>query len=169
MQSSILLRSQEIQERIKQLSHQIDEYYRERNFTAIVVYNGALFFAADLLKGCSSLCEIIGVHASSYYGGFEAAGDVTFTGILDVKDKHILIIDDVYDTGNTLYALSNELYDKGASTVEICVLLTKEVIKNKVVDVLFNGFTIPNKFVFGYGLDIKNKYRNLKDILVYEQ
>ena len=168
MQSSILLRSQEIQERIKQLSQQIDNFYKERNFTVIVVYNGALFFAADLLKECTSNCEIVGVQASSYHGGFESVSPVSFTGSLDVSNKHILIVDDIYDTGNTLYALSNELYDKGAITVEICVLLTKDVIKNRNVDILFNGFTIPNKFVFGYGLDIKNKYRNLKDILVYE-
>lgn len=168
MKSSIILHSSQIQERIKQLAHDVDEYYKNRKFTAIIVYNGALFFAADLLKECKSSCDIVGVQASSYHGGFETTGNVNFTGMPDVRDKHILIIDDIYDTGNTLYALTQELYNQGAMTVEICVLLTKDVEKKHSLDILFNGFNIPNKFVYGYGLDINNNFRNLKDILVYE-
>jgi len=167
MTSSVLLSNNQIQESVKAIAKQVEAFYKDRKWTAVIVYNGAVFFAADLLKEIDSDFKIAGVQASSYKGGFNS-GELSLTGNIDCKDQHILIIDDIYDTGKTLSAISREFYSKGALTVECCVLLTKDCKKDVPIDVMFSCFTVPNKFLFGYGLDINNKFRNLKDIFVYE-
>jgi hypoxanthine phosphoribosyltransferase len=162
------------QERIAQvvstLASQIEYYYREREreLVIIVVYNGAMFFASDLLKQVNLHCEIVGVQASSYYGNTSSSGSVACKNNIDVNNKHVLIIDDIYDTGLTLNEICKDLLDKGAITVEMCVLLNKQIKKTVDLDVLFVGINIPNIFVYGYGLDVNNRFRNLNYIAVYE-
>ena len=162
------LTSTQISDRVIELAKEIEEYYKDRELTVIVVYNGAMFFAADLLRGIKANCEIVGMLASSYQGNTVSCGRVDFINNLDVDNKHVLIVDDIYDTGHTLHALSNDLRERGALTVEMCVLLNKEIEKKFNLDVLFIGFNIPDKFVYGYGLDIKNKFRNLTFIATNE-
>ncbi len=164
---NILYTESEIQENIKNLAIQIEDYYKDRDWIALIVYNGAIFFATDLLRNINGNYKVAGIQVSSYKGGF-TSGELNITGDIDCKDKHVLIIDDIYDTGKTLHALSNHLRDKGATTVECCVLLNKDIPKSYPVDVLFKCFTVPNKFVYGYGLDVNNRFRNLKHIAVYE-
>jgi len=166
MMSEILFTQQQIQNRVNELAFQIESFYKaeESNLVVIVVYNGAMFFAADLLKQVKLNCCITGVQASSYKGGMKSTGRVEFINNINVKDKHVLIVDDIYDTGNTLYTLSNDMRESGALTVEVCVLLTKQIPKTHAVDVLFSGFDILNMFVYGYGLDINDRFRNLEYI-----
>lgn len=171
MTSQVLFTRDEIQEKVTQIASQIEDYYQDRyqDLVIIVVYNGAMFFAADLLKQVKLNCEIIGVQASSYNGGLESTLKVDILSKMpSVTNKHILIIDDIYDTGITLNSLSKSLRDDGALTVEICVLLNKKIQKTVNLDILFWGFEVPNKFVFGYGLDINNRFRNLDYIAQHE-
>ena len=164
---NILYTESEIQQNIKTLAKRIEDYYQDRDWVALIVYNGAVFFAADLLREIEGSYKISGVQVSSYNGGF-VSEDLKITGDVQCEGKHVLIIDDIYDTGKTLHLLSQHLRDKGAVTVECCVLLNKDIPKQYPVDVLFKCFTVPNKFVYGYGLDIKNRFRNLKHIAAYE-
>ena len=167
MENKILLTKEQIQTQIVCTAKRIEEFYKDRQWIAVIVYNGAVFFAADLLRQIDSNFKITGVQVSSYNGGFKS-GELSIAGNIDCADKHILIIDDIYDTGKTLNALAQEFRDRGALTVECCVLLNKDIEKPYPIDVLFSCFTVPNKFVYGYGLDINNKYRNLDYIATYE-
>lgn len=167
MKNNILINSIDLQQRITQLAQDIELFYKDRDWVAVVVYNGAMFFASDLLKQIQGNFKIVGVQASSYKGGYKS-GQININNTVDCKDRHVLIIDDIYDTGKTMYTLTQEFLEKGAITVEHCVLLTKDVIKDQPLDVLFSGFDIPNKFVFGYGLDINDRYRNQQYIAVHE-
>ena len=167
MEHEILLSKEQIQIRLSQLAVQIREYYTDKPWIAVIVYNGAVFFAADLLRQVDGEFKISGIQASSYNGGLES-GTLSISGKVDCAGHHVLIIDDIYDTGTTLHALTEHFFESGALSVECCVLLSKEARKIKPIEIKFSAFSIQDKFVYGYGLDVENRFRNLEHIAVYK-
>jgi len=164
----ILLTQAQIRARVRQLGTSITRRYRGKSPLFLGVMNGALFFLADLLRAVDLDSEITCVRLASYSGterthklrGLEAMGD-------SFKDRHVIIVDDVFDTGHTLAAVIQRLRELGAADVKVCVLLQKK--KGQVpVKVDWIGFKIPDEFVVGYGLDYNGRYRGLKQIRVLE-
>lgn len=166
----ILLTQAQIRVRVRQLGQSITRHYRGQRPIFLGVMNGALFFLADLLRAVDLDTEISCVRLASYAGtrstgklrGLEAMGD-------SFKGRHVLIVDDILDTGRTLSALAARLKKLGAADVKICVLLEKKRRHEVAVRADWTGFTIEDKFVVGYGLDYNGRYRGLKQIWVLEK
>jgi hypoxanthine phosphoribosyltransferase len=169
MQPGRLLISQaRIHARVRQLGRAITKHYAGERPLFLGIMNGALFFLADLLRAVELDSEISCVRLASYAGtkstgqlrGLEAMGE-SFRG------RHVVIVDDIFDTGNTLTAVVARLRELGAADVKICVLLHKKKAQIPVrID--WVGFKIPDEFVVGYGLDYNGRYRGLKQIRVLE-
>lgn len=138
--------------------HIANEYTNDDTITVVVILTGALLFAADLIRYIDKKVDVKCIQCSSYFGGTKSSGSVIIGEIGNIKDKNILLIDDILDTGLTITHTKELLYNKGAKKVKTCVLLDKQVSDIKAD---FTGFNIPNKFVVGYGLDYQGHYRNL--------
>jgi hypoxanthine phosphoribosyltransferase len=130
-----------------------------------VVLNGAFMFAADLLKSFSSSCDISFIKLSSYQG-MNSSGkvEVTMNLSIDVENRHVIIVEDIVDTGLTIQELKEQLSKLNPASVEVCTLLFKPEAFKGVEKPKFQGFVISNKFVLGYGLDYDERGRNLKDL-----
>jgi len=135
----------------------------ERVLVAEDLIQHAFVFAADLFRRLPVKLDIECMKVSSYHGGTESSGEVTFldTEPPDVKGKQVLLVDDILDTGRTLDAVVRELNRGGAISVKTCVLLAKEKQRAVEMEADYVGFTIGDEFVVGYGLDYNEKYRNL--------
>jgi hypoxanthine phosphoribosyltransferase len=161
----ILLTQAQIRARVRQLGGSITRHYRGKRPLFLGVMNGALFFLADLLRAVDLDTEISCVRLASYAGasntgklrGLDALGK-------SMADRHILIVDDILDTGRTLSALSARLKKLGAADVKICVLLEKKRHHEIPVRADWTGFKIEDQFVVGYGLDYNGRYRSLKQV-----
>ena len=130
----------------------------------IAVLNGSLIFAADLLRRIPLPLKLDCLSVASYHGGTESTGVVTFDQISlpDVTGRHVLIMDDILDTGRTLHAIRHKLLtETQPQSVRICVLLQKQVQRAEELEADYVGFEIANEFVVGYGLDYQERYRNL--------
>jgi hypoxanthine phosphoribosyltransferase len=160
----ILFHEQTILSRLDELAREITEVYRGQELTVIAVLNGSLIFAADLLRRIPLPLQLDCLSVASYHGGTESTGVVTFDRLSmpEVKDRHVLVIDDILDSGRTLHAvcarLRTELQPK---SVRVCVLLSKRCARAEELQADFIGFEIENEFVVGYGLDYAEHYRNL--------
>jgi hypoxanthine phosphoribosyltransferase len=161
-----------IHARIRDLGKSITRDYCRRlpageRLLVVGVMNGALFFLADLLREINFDTEISCVCLASY-AGTQSSGEVRGLGVLDdsVAGRHILIIDDILDTGRTLSALVARLKKLGAAEVKICVLLEKRRRHEMSVAADWIGFKIADEFVVGYGLDYEGRYRDLKQVRV---
>ena len=163
----IIVSSDQIQERVKTLAGDIQrEIIADEEWVVLILLKGALFFATDLCMYLPENIQIECVRVSSYKGGLKSSGEVDFGVFPEVAGKSILVIDDILDTGLTLEQVTMALMKKGASQVKTCVLLTKENTQIRDVKADYTGFTIPNEFVVGYGLDYQDKLRNLPHIAV---
>lgn len=156
-----------IQQRIEELAGFITNDYADRNPIFIGVLNGSFLFIADLVKHLSFPCEITFTKLASYYGGTATSGkireDIDLT--VDIKDRDIIIVEDIVDTGNTLHYLVEKLYVKRPASIRVCALLLKPLsIEISVEELEYVGFQIESDFVVGYGLDYKEQGRNLLDI-----
>ena len=129
----------------------------------VILLKGALVFAADLLRRIPRELSIECLNVASYHGGLESSGQVDFLdrNFPEVKGQHILVLDDILDTGRTLAAVSKRLLEEGATAVHTGVLLAKDKPRAAAVQADYIGFEIGDEFVVGYGLDYKGKYRNL--------
>jgi len=163
-----LLTQAQIRARVRQLGRSITRHYQGKRPLFLGIMNGALCFLADLLRAVDLDSEVSCVRLASYVGakstgklrGLEAMGD-SFQG------RHVLIVDDIFDTGHTLAGVIQRLRELGAAEVKVCVLLQKK--KGQIpVQVDWVGFKIPDAFVVGYGLDYNGRYRGLKQIRVLE-
>ncbi|QDQ41951.1 hypoxanthine phosphoribosyltransferase [Methylacidiphilum kamchatkense] len=162
----VLLSEEKIQKRILELSSEIREAYRKRPFMILGLLNGSLFFVADLLKNLPLRTEVEFLQLKSYTGTV-STGRIQGLEWIDKKKfeaKNILVIDDILDSGQTLSAVKEKLYDSGALNVEFCVLLKKLKKEQKPIQPKWVGFEIPDVFVVGYGLDFEGMYRGLKSI-----
>ena len=160
----ILFHEQTILKRLDTMAAQITEDYRGQKLTVIAVLKGGLIFAADLLRRIPLPLKLNCIGASSYHGGTESTGNVIFDSATmpDVQGRHVLIVDDILDTGRTLEAIGNKLrIESKPASLKICVLLRKHKECKRNVEADYTGFDIENEFVVGYGLDYQENYRNL--------
>jgi hypoxanthine phosphoribosyltransferase len=159
----ILFHETMILRRLDELAAQISRDYRERELTVIAVLNGSLIFMADLLRRIPLPLTLDCLSVASYHGQAQTSGEVIFKQIAlpDVMDRHILILDDILDSGHTLAAIREKLQTAKPRSIRICVLLSKKKRRARHVDADYVGFEIEDEFVVGYGLDFMEQYRNL--------
>lgn len=152
-----------ILDRLDQLAAQISKDYRDRELTVVAVLNGSLMFMADLLRRIPLPLKLDCLSVASYHGRAETTGEVIFkqVAVPDVKDRHVLLLDDILDSGHTLAAIREKLETAGPKTIGVCVLLSKKKTRARAVDADYIGFEIEDEFVVGYGLDFDERYRNL--------
>ncbi len=149
--------------RLDEIAAQISADYWERDLTVIAVLNGSLIFMADLLRRIPLPLKLDCISAASYHGGTQTTGEVVFKQLAlpDVAGRHILILDDILDSGVTLAAIAEKLRTAQPLSVKICVLLRKAKKRLRQVEADYVGFEIEDEFVVGYGLDYMERYRNL--------
>lgn len=149
--------------RLDELAAAISEDYRDRELTVIAILNGSLIFMADLLRRIPLPLKLDCLSVASYHGGTETTGELIFRQVAlpDIADRHILILDDILDSGVTLSAVSEKLQTAGPSSIRVCVLLQKKKARKRTVHADYVGFEIEDEFVVGYGLDYMERYRNL--------
>src|SRR3954470_14906547 len=159
----ILFHETTILRRLDEMAATISQDYRERELTVIAVLNGSLMFMADLLRRIPLPLKLDCLSVASYHGGTETTGEVIFNQVAmpDVTDRHILILDDILDSGHTIAAIRDRLETAKPRSVRICVLLSKKKERARAVDADYIGFEIEDEFVVGYGLDFMERYRNL--------
>lgn len=159
----ILIGEEELAERIRQLGQQITEDYEGKDLIVVGILKGASLFMSDLIRKIEGKISIDFMVVSSYGNASETSGVVRIIKDLDMDmtDKHILLVEDIIDTGLTLAYLKEYLCNRKAASVRICTLLDKPCRRSKPVDVEYIGFEVPDEFIIGYGIDYAEKYRNL--------
>lgn len=164
----ILYSESTILSRLDEIGWQLSQDYKGKNLTVVAIMNGSIMFMSDLLKRIIIPLQIDCWSISSYHGS-KSTGNIKFRqhDIVDVKDRHVLLLDDILDSGLTLHTIKNKiLAESNASSVKSCVLLSKKVKRIKDIEADYVGFEIENEFVVGYGLDYNEHYRNLPYIAV---
>lgn len=159
----ILLTEEQIAGKVKELGALLSDEYRDKNPLVICVLKGAVIFMADLLRHMDIPCEMDFMAVSSYGSGMESSGMVKILKDLDasVEGRHVLVVEDIMDSGLTLSRLMELLRHRRATTVKVVTLLNKPERRKVNISPDYSGFTIPDEFVVGYGLDYAEKYRNL--------
>lgn len=159
----VLITKEEIDARLREMAAQIDKDYEGKELLLVGVLRGAVMVMADLARAISTPLEMDWMAVSSYGSGTKSSGVVRILKDLDsdLTGKHVLIVEDIIDSGLTLSWLKTNLGSRGPKSVEIATLLRKPDAAKVEVDVKYVGFDIPNEFVIGYGLDYAEKYRNL--------
>ena len=152
-----------IRRRVRKLGADITAAYGEEEITVVAIINGALLFAADLLREIQRPIRLDCIRVSSYRNETRSAGkpEIVHSLTIDIANRHVLLIDDILDTGKTLLAVVNLIKKLNPASVRTCVLLDKKGRREVDFDADFVGFPIPDKFVVGYGLDFAERYRNL--------
>ena len=158
----VLIPEDEVRSRIKELADEISERYREDEVILIGILNGSVFFMTALAQLMSIPIEIDFMAASSYVGT-DSTGKVLITKDLarSIEDKHVLIVEDIVDTGQTLHLLREMLQKRNPRTLEVVTLLDKPERRKVDFEADLIGFSIPDKFVVGWGMDYNQKYREL--------
>lgn len=164
----ILLTEEEIQARVAELGQAISRDYENKDLLMVGILKGAMIFMADLVRSVTIPVEFDFMAVSSYGSSSRSSGVVRILKDLEqnIKGRHVLLVEDIVDTGLTLKYLLDNLQTRDPASIKACTLLDKPDRRKVKVNVEYNGFTIPDEFVVGYGLDYNEKYRNLKDILV---
>ena len=159
----VLLDAPAIQSRVAGMAEDIARDFAGRQLTVIIIMDGALFFVADLLRGIDLPMRIVSMSASSYHGAPKTSGEVKlpWPANLDLSGQHILLLDDILDTGLTLGAVQDRLVAEGAASLKTAVLLRKRRELARTVAVDYVGFEIEDEFVVGYGMDYEGRFRNL--------
>lgn len=167
----VLITNEEIQEKIVEVGKEMSDEYRDKNPLIVGVLKGALPFMADLLKEMDIFLEYDMMDVSSYGTGFTSSGEVKIIKDLDssVDGRHVIIVEDIIDTGQTLKYLKEMFYHRNAASVKIVTMLDKP--SGRVVDLKadWSCFDIPDEFVVGYGLDYRENYRNLPYVGVLKE
>jgi len=159
----ILFDEATIHRRLDELAARISHDYRDRELTVIAILNGSVILAADLLRRIPLPLKLDCLSVASYHGGVKPSGDLVFRQVPppDVAGRHVLVLDDILDSGVTLASIREKLETAGPLSVRICVLLAKKKIRAQAIDPDYVGFEIADEFVIGYGLDYMERYRNL--------
>ncbi len=165
-QSQVIISESEIIQRVNELGKQISNDYREKKLTIICILKGALIFLADLLRKIELNPDLEFIQVSSYYDKTYSSGEVKINNEISTKiaGRDILIVDDILDSGLTLYQIREKILSKNPSSLKICVLLNKQRQRIKDIEADYIGFNIPDEFVVGYGMDYNGKYRGLSYI-----
>ena len=164
----ILLSAEEITARVVELGVQISADYAKKEVILIGILKGACVFLSDLMRAIDAQVVVEFMAVSSYGKQLRSTGEVRIVKDLDVpvEGKHLIVVEDIIDTGLTLSYLLENLRSRGAASVRLATLLDKPEPRKKDVPVDYVGFTVPNKFLVGYGLDAAERYRNLPFIAV---
>jgi len=164
----VFLTAEQIQKRVQEMGDQISAAYPDGPIYLIAILKGAFIFLADLSRAIRTPSRIEFMGISSYGRGKTSSGQVRVTKDLDVsiEGHHVLIVEDIVDSGVTLTYLLNVLEQRRPKSLAIATLLDKPERRLRPVDVSYVGFKIPDEFVVGYGLDFAEDYRNLKDICI---
>lgn len=159
----ILFDEKTISRRLDELAAQISTDYHDRELTVIAILNGSLIFMADLLRRIPLPLKLDCLSVASYHGGLQSSGEVIFRQVAppDIAGRHILLLDDILDSGTTLDAIRERLETASPRTIRVCVLLRKTKLRMLAIDADYVGFDIADEFVVGYGLDYMERYRNL--------
>ncbi len=164
----VLVDTEALRARIAELGAEISADYEGRDLLLIGVLKGAVFFMADLMRKLTIPCEVDFMAISSYGASTDSSGVVRILKDLDIniEGRHVLVVEDIIDSGLTLSYLMRNLESREPATLEVCALLTKPDRREIDVPVRYVGFEIPNRFVNGYGLDFGERYRNLPYVAV---
>lgn len=159
----ILFNEDEIREKVKELGKQISNDYKDKNLVLITVLKGAVIFLSDLMREIDIHSDIDFMVVSSYGSGTKTSGVVKIKKDIDIniEDKNIIIVEDILDSGMTLDYIITILEARNPKSIEVCTLLNKPARREIDIKIKYNGFSIPDEFVVGYGLDFDEKYRNL--------
>ena len=162
----VLFTEKQIIDRLGELAAEIERDYEGKDLVIVGVLRGAVMVMADLARALGRHVEMDWMAVSSYGSGTKSSGVVRILKDLDadISGRHVVIVDEIIDTGLTLSWLTSNLGSRGPASVEICTLLRKPEALQMPVDVKYVGWDIPNEFVVGYGLDYRERYRNLRDI-----
>lgn len=166
----VLISEEEVDARIRELGEKISKEYEGKQIHLICVLKGGVFFMCELAKRITVPVTIDFMTTSSYGAGTVSSGEVKIKSDVEipVDGRNVLIVEDIIDSGNTLHFLQDVFKDRNAKSVRLCTMLDKPDRREVDVDVDYVGFTIPDEFVVGYGLDYDQKYRNLPYIGVVE-
>jgi hypoxanthine phosphoribosyltransferase len=159
----ILLTEEEISERVAQLGAQLEADYAGRDPVLVSVLKGSIIFLADLIRAMQTSLALDLMEVSSYGASTESSGQVRILKDLSkpIEGRDVIVVEDIIDTGLTLNYLLRYLHDKGPASIRICCLLDKPARRLAEIPIDYRGFTIPDRFVVGYGLDYDERYRNL--------
>lgn len=159
----VLLSENDISAMVKRLGKQISEDYKGKNLLLVSVLKGSVVFMADLMRSIDIPCEIDFMVVSSYGSGTKTSGNVKIIKDLniDVKDYDLLIVEDILDSGVTLYSLKEMLEARRPASVKICTFLDKPERRKADIKADYCGAQVPDEFIVGYGLDYDEKFRNL--------
>lgn len=159
----ILFDEPTIHRRLDELAGRISRDYRDRELTVIAILNGSLMFMADLLRRIPLPLKLDCLSVASYHGGTRPSGEPVFgrMSLPNVAGRHVLILDDILDSGVTLATVREKFEAAAALTVRVCVLLEKKKARMRPIKADYVGFQIADEFVVGYGLDYMERYRNL--------
>ena len=159
----VLIPEEDIRARIKEMADEISKKYKGEPVLLVGILNGSVFFLADLAQKMSIPVEIDFMAASSYGSGKESSGRVLITKDLarSIEGDHVIIVEDIVDTGQTLHLLTEMLLERNPASLELAVLLDKPTRRKVCLDADYIGFQIPDAFVVGWGLDYDQKYRDL--------
>ncbi len=165
-----LVSAEQIHKRVGEMGAEITRDYRGHPLHLVCILKGASVFLADLLRALDLDVSIDFISVSSYKKGTNSTGEVQITKDLDhpLEGKHVLLVEDIADTGLTLNYLYNLLLSRGPASLHVVALLDKPSRRLQPIDLKYVGFAIPNAFVVGYGLDYAERYRQLPDVCILE-
>ena len=169
--SEILVSEEALQQRVTELGAEITRDYEGKKLLLICILRGGVVFLTDLMRHIDTPHAIEFMAVSSYGSGArESTGQARITLDLntDIRNLHVLLVEDIIDSGHTLASVLEMLSTRKPASLKVCTLLDKADRREVEVDIAYSGFTIPNKFVFGYGLDLDEYYRNLNFIGVVD-
>jgi hypoxanthine phosphoribosyltransferase len=163
----LLISADQIKERVSEVAAQLDKDYHDKEIVMVMVMKGAVCIASDLIRHIKTPCSLEYVKASSY-GSKTVAGELTLSGLegLNLADKHVLLVDDIYDTGATISEIKRQLLEHQPASLKTLVLLLKNKQRSTQEIPDYTLFNIENEFVIGYGLDFDELYRGLPGIYV---
>ncbi len=166
----VLLTETEIRQAVVRLATQIREDYKDKDLLLVGILKGSFIFLADLVRELGIPLELDFIKLASYYSGMETSGKVKMELGLKtkVKGRHVLIVEDIVDTGITISFVVSYVKRKGPASLKLCALADKPSRHRVPIHIDYLGFTVPNRFIVGYGTDWDEKFRYLKDICYIE-
>jgi len=165
----VLIETDDIKQRVSELGEEISRNYHHEKPVLVTVLKGGVIFVSDLIRELSIPVELDFVSVSSYKKREKAAPAKIVQNLSgSVAGKHVIVVENIVDTGSTLNRILQELKDRGAASVEVCCLLDKKCKRKVDVDIRYRGFIIQDNFVVGYGLDYNQRFRNLPHIALLE-
>lgn len=168
---SVLISEEDLDKKIRELGQQISKDYQGKSIHLVCILRGSVFFMCELAKRITIPVTMDFMSASSYGNSMNSSGNVKIKKDLDddIEGKHIIVVEDIIDTGRTLSYLLEILKERKPASMALCTLLDKPARRTNEVHVDYTGYQIPDEFVVGYGLDYAQKYRNLPYIGIVEQ